>query len=699
MAQQGSQGESLRTRQGQGPQHQRLSQVPQSSHGQGPDPAQQDRQPRGFSNAPWPVNGALAQGVQSQPQPTVPGSHRAGQGLRRGLGEFANNNNTQRNAHLTVPGNTTRMGPTFSHNTLGSLNQDTHASIATEEPQQSLGFTQALAMGVSIATSKFNTERFGTLSFNPIPNATTNILSNATTNMLGATGTHLNTNAIDTQYDPDAIESLDDDLELPGDFDDDFAIVGMDINKDLHGMDTDAVMSQTGPIFGGLQPPATQIESEETDDSQTADEMAVMKQRMVEMETLLREREEELLIKSGQASIFKEKFEDESRAHSELKERHRAAELQNQTERHALEEKHRKDLENANMNHLFETPPIDGVNVIAHRFKNILWMDHQAPSLPSEPTRTARPGFGFSTDIPTHSDEEIIRDKLLAGQDNIFGLKQLLTIKADEEQYFPLPGSQEHQKNTSLEEITRSCLFAMNDLLLDVCPRTKSEALKTTTALLQASVVMRKPLHTLNALQVLTTLYCSYEDLSKEICQGAVPFLENEREDPLKVVPSAATLPSALACIHYLFLSRVVTNATSAPATAAAATLEVAFLGTRKEYRLTEEAEDQLQADIFLLMRLIAGDQMETKVMGRTFMSLVRRRIYDEALSMHLSQRNYKTLDRILGIIDVVTKESECARLFIGWSVSRERWGEAFSQIDTFVDLIALKTENLLDLA
>ena len=74
----------------------------------------------------------------------------------------------------------------------------------------------------------------------------------------------------------------------------------------------------------------------------------------VQMEALLEEKEEELLIKSGQASIFKEKLEDESRAHTDLREKFRSADLKHQSEKEALEEKHRKDLANANMNHQFE---------------------------------------------------------------------------------------------------------------------------------------------------------------------------------------------------------------------------------------------------------------------------------------------------------------------------------------------------------
>ncbi|KAI8606764.1 hypothetical protein EDD21DRAFT_689 [Dissophora ornata] len=514
MAQQGSRGLSQQPRQDQGPQRQGQAQ-------QGQGLAQQDqpqiRRPptRSFHNAAWNFDELVQEAspglVQAQNQ-HKPGAlaQRTGQGLRRGFGDFANSS-SQRNSHAMVPpppgsnfggagGIVARTGTSIAPSTPvdppGNMNQDSFTGVTADDQHQSLGFSQAFALGVSIPTSKFNTEAFGTLSVRPAYNATSNT---------APTGTNLNTSTATATvlYDPDAIESLDDDLELPGDFDDEFEAIGMDTSKEIHGLGAETAMSQTGPIFGDIHPPTTQSRSDRADDIQSVDEVAFLKQKMAEMEAILKEKEEELLIKSGQASIFKEKLEDESRAHTELREKFRSADLKHQSEKEALEEKHRKDLANANMNHQFEVqkyildgpsgsktskltqlprhpttqPPVsqfpkafagfastqssikaqprsdDGFSI--HNFAvppksprksrsfgvNGVALEKPRPlQITGEPVRTVKPVFGFSSNIPTHSIEEITRGKLLAGHENSFGLRHLSTIEADEERYSPLPG-------------------------------------------------------------------------------------------------------------------------------------------------------------------------------------------------------------------------------------------------------------------
>ncbi|KAF9351992.1 hypothetical protein BGX26_010103 [Mortierella sp. AD094] len=623
MAQSGTRGHSERPRQSQGAQQQRHGQ----GHGDGA---------KSYQNAPWNIDEFAQQASSStgrgqnhaanfrtgsqalQPQ------GQAGQGLRRGLSGFTNSNTQRGSFSMAPPSANINNSNSINHNGSRTNNHSTPATVLANEDRSSLGFSQAFALGVSIPTSKFNTEAFGSLSVRPVSNTTSGIGTTTTT-----TGTGTLT-GIGADYDP---ESLDDDFEIPLDLDDEFGMIDMHVEKDVHGLDTRTEMSQMG--FVEIHPPVSQNGVERIEESQAVAEAAALKQRVAELEAELNKKHDLLQVESGRSSVLKDKLEDVNRSHMELNEKFRLAQAQYQTEKQAMEEKHLKDLNNANMSHQFE-----------------------------------------------------IRDKLLAGHEHSYGLRQLLTIEADEEQISPLPGSQDFRKNLRLEQITEKCVTALSNLILGVNIHSKSEALKTTTELLQASLIMRKPFHTVNSFQVLTTLCYTYEDLAKDVCQGAVPFLENEREDPLAVSPSEASLSTALACIYFLFLSRLAIQLpTPAPP---------AFPSMRKEHSLTKDAEELLEANIFLLLNLVARQHLETKSMNRTFVPLIRLRIYNKVL---IEQRRHETLNRTLELLDLIVRDVECSRLLIGWSISQTTWTESFSHIDTFVDLIDIKTEKPLDMA
>ncbi|KAF9930982.1 hypothetical protein BGZ65_005090, partial [Modicella reniformis] len=516
----------------------------------------------------------------------------------------------------------------------------------------------------------------------------------------------------------------------------------------------------------------------------------------------LRTKEDELMIKSGQASILKDTLDTERREHAELKERVRTTDAEHRGEKTALEEKHRMALENVNMSHQFEViqrilifvvfghmsrptttaAPPSSTQVFGHMsqstsiaappsstqvFGNIAHPPTSTAATPSstqlpghwtspipaphpkgfegfastqssvklqprndgfsihgfaaapgsprksrsvsinnttpekprpfqitvEPFKTAWQLDGLGSDIPTHSEEEIIRDKLLGGYENNYGLRNLLVMEADKERVSPLTGSQEYHKNIRLEQLAVACRVALSNLMVVINTTSKLEALKTTTDLLRISLILREPHHTLDAFHILTTLYSTYEeDMSQTICRGPIPFLENERENPLKVTPSESSLPSALACIHYLFLTRI---AVPRPTSTGPA-----FPAMRKERKLSPDAEDHLDALVFQLMSLIATRQVASyKHLVRSwFAPLIRRRIYDDMLRMHLEQKQYQMLDRILGVLEIVTREIECSRLFIGWSVSQGKWTESFSQVDTFSDLIGIQVKDFFDI-
>ncbi|KAG0000361.1 hypothetical protein BGZ79_006025 [Entomortierella chlamydospora] len=642
MAQSGTRGHSERPRQSQGAQQQRHGQ----GHGDGA---------KSYQNATWDIDEFAQQASSSvrKGQNHVAnfraGSQapqgQAGQGLRRGLNGITNNN-TQRGPYSMAPpsGNINNSNG-VNHNGARTNNHSTPATVQTNEGQPSLSFSQAFALGVSIPTSKFNTEAFGSLSVRPVSNTTSGVGTTTTT-----TGTGTLT-GVGANYDP---ESLDDDFEIPLDLDDEFGMIDMDIEKDVHGLDTGTEMSQMG--FVDIHPPVSQNGIERIEESQAVAEAAALKQRVAELEAELNKKNELLQVESGRSSVLKDKLEDVNRSHMELNEKFRLAQVQYQAEKQVMEEKHLKDLNNANMNHQFEVQKyiLDGPSSSSKNIRPSQQI-RNTQALPSAPVFPKE----FSGFASTQSSVKI-----------------------------QPRGSQDFKKNLRLEQITEKCVTALSNLILGVNIHSKLEALKTTTALLQASLIMRKPFHTVNSFQVLTTLCHTYEDIAKEICRGTVPFLENEREDPLAVSPSEASLSTALACIYFLFLTRLAIQLpTSAPP---------AFPSMRKEHSLPKDAEELLEANIFLLLNLVARQHLEAKTMNRTFVPLIRLRIYNKVL---IEQRRHETLNRSLELLDLIVRDVECSRLLIGWSISKTTWTEAFPHIDTFVDLIDIKTEKPLDMA
>ncbi|KAI1320112.1 hypothetical protein EDD11_002084 [Mortierella claussenii] len=671
-------------------------------------------------------------------------------GLRRGLGNFANSSTQRGHAAMPPPH---ASNSHFHHNYLGNHNnvktnhygtqvqqsmsmhaQEANASAVSQQ-QPSMGFSQAYALGVSIPTSKFNTEAFGTLSVRPDFNTTSNTGGNTIT----ATG---------VAYDP---ESLDDDLELPVDIDDDFEMMDSNAEKDMQTLDAEVGMDNVRQSFGGNHAQASQMRIERAEEASAIDEAALLKLRLAEVEAQLKQKQEELQIESGRSSILKDKLEDVSKSNTELNEKLRSTNIQHQAEKEAMKEKHQKDLANTNMNHQFEmqkyildgpsaakgikasqqarpppqppTPtfpksfagfastqssismPRSDEGFSIHNFAVTPKSPRKSRSFgvaqPSEkprsfqtviePAKLARPVFGLSSDIPTQSDEEIIRDKLLSRAQRTYGLRQLLTIEADEDQSCPMPRSQEHMKNMELEQSTANCVNALANLMQSADSHSKQVAFKSSADLLRSSIIMRKPYHTVNALHIVAILCFTYEDLLAELSRGAVPFLDDERQDPLVVVPSDKSIPSALAGIHHLFLTRI---AMPLPSSA-----PPPFPTMRQEHRLSKEAEEIMYTDIFQMVDLLARYQLETKTLSRCFLPLVRRRVYGNLLNLHLQQCRFDTLGRVLDILDVITRDVECARLLVGWSISQGAWTEAFSQIEVLSDFIGIKTDKILDMA
>ncbi|KAF9193040.1 hypothetical protein BGZ51_004273 [Haplosporangium sp. Z 767] len=687
--------------------------------GQGQGQGQRTQAPR---NDGWMLP-EFSQGAQRAVHGQVRGG-RPGMNMQR-----SNSNSSQRHwGTLTMapPQGTGSHGASI--NPSGNTYQTQGSSHMGSERSPTL--TERFAMGHSIPTDKFNTEAFGTLGFSPTSNNTNN--TTTVTAHSGVTNTGANTSINSNQI--DEIDSLDDDLDLPDNFlDDDFGIP----DKDDSLIQTVIIQSQTDPASGGAQ---TQAEKTASDEAILAQE--VLKQRLEELESQLKQKEELLLIKSGEASMLRNKVEDLSSANRTLDDRFKATDRQHQEEKKALEEKYRKDLANITMNHQFEVqrfiadgpPGTRGPKLSELQAAKKAAPQPPPPAFPKEfsafamsqstlqpkigpprspmmnrtvgmnnmqsekprvvpnagvidPTLTTKPTFGLSSNIPIQTDEEIIRDKLLAGRDGGFGLSQLMFIKADEEGDAPLKGTKKYEQNATLEKATKICVEALSGLMCGVDSETQSLAMKTTSELLKASVIMCKPYHIMNTLKVLRVLYSTYEDLARMVCQGPVAFLDN-RKDPAAVTPTETSLSSTLACIYYLLVARYAAPPPASPGPSM----------FKREHKLIKEAEEQLEADIFMLMDLVTRDLPESRLRDLN-RPLIRYQVYDQMLRRQLENKEYRTLDRTLKILDILTtRDAECCKLMTGFSFSQQSWTNSLSQVETLVRLLDIQTEKLTDM-
>ncbi|KAG0255280.1 hypothetical protein BG011_005211 [Mortierella polycephala] len=666
--------------------------------------------------------------------------HGQGHDGRRGMNaRRSNSNSSQRHwgtLAMAPPQGTGSHGA--SANPSGNIYQTQGSSNMGSERSPTL--TERFAMGYSIPTDKFNTEAFGTLEFRPTSNNTNN--TTTVTAHSGVTNTGANTSIISNHI--DEIDSLDDDLDLPDNFlDDDFGIP----DKDDSLIQTVTIQSQTDPASDSAQ-----NQAEKTAPHEAALAQEVLRLRLEELEAQLKQKEELLLIKSGEASMLRNKVEDLSSTNRTLDDRFRTTDRQHQDEKKALEEKYRKDLANITMNHQFEVqrfiadgppgtrgpklselqaakkaapqpppptfpkefsaftmsqstpqPKIEGFSVSdfvgpprSPRKNWAVGMNNTQSEKPRvvssagviDPALTTKPTFSLSSIIPMQTDEEVIRDKLLAGRDGSFGLNQLMFIKADEEGDVPLKGTEKYEQNATLEKTTKICVEALSDLMCGVDSETRSLALKATSDLLKISAIMCKPYHIMNALKVLRVLYSTYEDLARMVCQGPVAFLDN-RKDPVSVTPTETSLSSTLACIYYLLVARYAAPPPAPPGSGM----------FKREHKLVKEAEEQLEADIFMLMDLVTRDLPESRLRDLN-RPLIRYQAYDQMLRRQLENKEYRTLDRTLRILDILTtRDAECCKLMIGFSFSQQSWTNSLSQVETLVRLLDIQTEKLTDMA
>ncbi|KAG0055008.1 hypothetical protein BGZ90_005841 [Linnemannia elongata] len=501
----------------------------------------------------------------------------------------------------------------------------------------------------------------------------------------------------------------DDDFGTHGNFDDnfddlDFAGLDEDFEADDIAMDAE----QDHPQLTANRTAAVETRSRRTiveENSQDSSESEALKEKLAELEELLRVKDAQLQSKSGEVTILRSNLDVRRKELMKAEDDLRMAQERHRAELVAAEEKLHIELEKTEVEHHFavskmimdgqrsakaQTQPVTRQQGPSFPFSSM----SSTPSIPSTPFafnssqlsmkaksksdgafsldnfkpsqsamsksrslgakassfdkpklvpllttengRATRPVFGFNSDIPTQSPEEVIRDSLFAVREFDFGLPQLRTIDPDEEHHAPLKD---------------------------------------------------KPQHALNALKVLRILMMTYEDVSVEVSKGSVPFMEHDNEDAWKIAPSETSLPSALACVEYLLLTRLARNPPVKEAIGGIA------------YELKEEVENLFQLEIIQVLNFVAWSQLEAMQLARTFVPLIRKGVFEEVIRLQSAKKNLQKVRLMLNIMDFVSREVECCKLLMGWRVSQLAWSTNFRFMNTLIGLLGAKAETMEKLA
>ncbi|GJJ78285.1 hypothetical protein EMPS_10644 [Entomortierella parvispora] len=710
-----------------------------------------------------------------------------GQGRGRGMHSM--------NAHGTSQSLAQGQRRDFTTGERSSSIQSSHGN----PPEAFTNISQAFDAGYSIPTAMFNTAAFGDVDLATAA-ATTRESTGQTLQQPAGTKQTPNLNNLNNPLDAysNSSDSLDDDLILPPDFDDDFELE----------LRTEEVAPPVAP-----PKPAVTVQQNVVVDSQVLNENQLLKQRIAEMEARLRESEqkirtkEELLrnkedllsIKSGEAAIHKANLHSALLERDSLQEKNRKSEEKRKQEREELENKYRKELENAGLHHQFELhnmlmstskatplkpqkvvkqqsgqptqPPMEFSRIFApsqsqsavrapakmgdgfpvsffsapsasqrkvavHQNASVAPVEKPRPTFPPTTSSSGRSVKPTTFNFPTMpSEEEKIRTTLLGESRSGFGMRRLMELKSDEGNEAPLPGSVTFERDMYLDKLRLACIQALNSLTVKVNTESAHMALNTTTGLLRESIYRNKPLHVVNTFKVLKILFTSCMDISEAICKESVSFLEPNCGDPLNVASTirkgeGLELPSTLACIYYLFITRTALERsnnqpernTKAAGSYGRENHEVAkgLHHNPGAWDIPEEADKQLEADLFGVLDMVARDQIKANnvsqlvtlihwgVLGNILTryqnfrlgcgtnSTDEHRLGDKDLaSCKAGERKdwFGVLDKTLQVMDVITQDQRCCRSLCGWSVTQGSWKQDFSfeQVKALAGLLEIQ--------
>ncbi|KAG0349380.1 hypothetical protein BG004_007007 [Podila humilis] len=276
------------------------------------------------------------------------------------------------------------------------------------------------------------------------------------------------------------------------------------------------------------------------------------------------------------------------------------------------------------------------------------------------------------------------------------------------------------EKNTKLEALSQRCVQVLTGLTLHVHEDAIVKSLAVTTSLLQRSIKLRKPLHTGNALRILRILYTQYSSVAKQVCKGSVPFLEMATEDPLEATLAWDKLPSALACIYYLLITRFAQCWPSAAAdlgvpdsqaqwgptspkclitfvkVPANARIRSSWISMDTQNPLNHKHFAAFDEDIFALVENIIRDQLRSGLSGKV-VPLAHWRVFDNVLLLH--RKNISTVCRTLSVLEIISQDPDSCHFYCGWSKRGLKWTNSFKQLETLAEIMNLSSQNDSELA
>lgn len=219
-------------------------------------------------------------------------------------------------------------------------------------------------------------------------------------------------------------------------------------------------------------------------------------------------------------------------------------------------------------------------------------------------------------------------------------------------------------------------------------------------SLLQKSISRARPGYTKAAVSILRQLYDWNESGAKELCSGQVPFLDIMIEcSPLETVLSH-DLPTALACVYYLLITRYaqcwpsshqyVSNQTCSSSSSNIVMVRVAEgIGDRAwissdEDSLSEKEAEELESDLFTLAGKTLEGQLKLRMSDKAE-QLIYWRVIDNILKLHSDRP--KTVERAMSVLEVMIKVSRCLEIMAGWSLRGHTWTDDFSRLEILVRL------------
>ncbi|KAF9334077.1 hypothetical protein BG006_002741 [Podila minutissima] len=268
-----------------------------------------------------------------------------------------------------------------------------------------------------------------------------------------------------------------------------------------------------------------------------------------------------------------------------------------------------------------------------------------------------------------------------------------------------LPGCAQTEQDEELEKLHGKCITYLKSLMTPnadapIFAVMAAAAQSAAASLLQKSISRARPGYTKAAVSILRQLYDWNESGAKELCSGQVPFLDIMVErSPLETVLSH-DLPTAMACVYYLLITRYaqcwpsshqyVSNQTSSSISTNIIMVRVAEgIGYRAwissdEDSLSEKEAEELESDLFTLVGETLEGQLKLRMSDKAE-QLIYWRVIDNILKLHINRP--KTVYRALSVLKVMVKVSRCLEIMAGWSLRGHTWSDDFSRLEILVRL------------